>query len=188
MKIILGSSSKPRQEVLQEAGYVFDVISPDIDEKLIRTENFYDLPLLLAKAKAEALLEKVKEPALIVTGDQVVVCNNYLHEKPETKEEAETFFDRYANYPAETVSALVVTNTQTGKQVSGIDIARVFFNSIPKNIQEEYIATGIPFKHAGGFSPEHEAISSYIKEIQGALDSLKAMPLKLLEELMKKVK
>lgn len=74
-KVILGSSSKWRKEMLSKMGYTFDTMSPDIDEKgnwyytgqtllrlrclAIRDPNPHVLTLKIARAKAEALLPKV---------------------------------------------------------------------------------------------------------------------------------
>jgi septum formation protein len=56
MKIILGSSSPWRKEVLKSMGFDFKVLSPDIDEKAIRDVDPTQLTLQIARAKTEALL------------------------------------------------------------------------------------------------------------------------------------
>jgi septum formation protein len=58
-QIVLGSSSKWRKEVLQKLGYDFICMSPDIDEKAIRHPDPKEMTLMIAKAKAQALLPKV---------------------------------------------------------------------------------------------------------------------------------
>lgn len=188
MKIILGSSSKYRKAVLESNGYEFEIMSPDIDEKAIRTHDYYQLPLLIARAKADALIPKVSEDALVITSDQVVVCNNDLHEKPKDQEEAKVFLEKYSNgHPAETVSALVVTNTKNGKRVEGIDIAKVYYNPIPAMTVEEFIKNGDPFSKAGGFAIQSAILQPYQNRIEGTEDCVMGMPLELLEKLIKEV-
>ncbi|MBI2409924.1 Maf family protein [Candidatus Kaiserbacteria bacterium] len=100
MKIILGSSSKYRKRVLEENGYKFGIMIPDIDEKKIRTEDPYELPLMIAEAKAAALIPKIPDPALLITSDQIVVCDRQVYEKPQTEEEARSFLQKYSSgYP-----------------------------------------------------------------------------------------
>ena len=41
----------------------------------------------------------------------------------------------YAKAPACTVSGLVVTDVQTGKQVSGVDVAKQWFKPIPEEVR-----------------------------------------------------
>ena len=64
MKIILGSSSRWRKQILEQAGYTFKVMSPDIDEKAIRHADSEQLALAIANAKADKLLEQITEPAI----------------------------------------------------------------------------------------------------------------------------
>lgn len=71
MEIILGSQSKGRRGVLERAGYTFDVMSADIDERAIRRDDPKELTRALARAKADALLPKIVGQALLVTSDQM---------------------------------------------------------------------------------------------------------------------
>ena len=188
MKIILGSSSKYRKSVLEKAGYQFETMSPDIDEKAIRTKDYYQLPLLIARAKAAALTSRVSEPAILIASDQVVVCNNDLHEKPSSVEEARSFLQKYnAGHPPETVSAVVVVNTRTGKRAEGVDIAKCFFKPMPAEVMETFIKEGDPFSKAGGFSIQSDIMGPYLEKMEGTIDSVMGMPLALLEKLIKEV-
>jgi septum formation protein len=189
MKIILGSSSKSRRRILEEYGYTFEVMSPNINEDSIRTQDHHELPLILARAKSEALLKRILEPSLVITADQVTVCDTDLHEKPRTEDEARLFLQKYSNgkVPA-TVSALVVVNTQTRKIAEGVDIVNVYFKPLPDYVIEDFIKNGEPLTKSGGFAIESPILQPYIKKVEGSIDSVMGMPLKLLKELMEKVK
>ena len=113
-KIILGSSSPARKNVLEKLGYTFEIMAADIDERAIRDADPRKLTSKLANAKALALLEKIKFPALLITADQVVNCNGVIREKPETPQEARDFLKSYEKFPAETVNTVVVTDTVSG--------------------------------------------------------------------------
>jgi septum formation protein len=189
MKLILGSSSKSRRKILEDHGFQFEVMNPDIDEKEIRTINYYKLSSMLAHAKLDALIPRILTPSIVITTDQVVVCNNTLHDKPQTRDEVRAFFKKYSEgHPAETVSAVVVFNTQTGKRFDGVDIAKTYFSPIPEEIVEKFIDEGDPFSKAGGFAIQSDILEPYIKNIEGTKESIMGMPVHLLKELMKKVK
>lgn len=188
MKIILGSSSHGRKTELEERGYVFEIMKPGIDEKAIRTANNYELPLLLARAKLEALIPKISEPAIVITADQVVVCNGQLFEKPESPEEAKRFLSEYsAGHAGETVSALVVLNTVTGKRAEGIDIAKTFYRPIPDAVMDEYVLKEDPFSKSGGYFLESKILAPYLDRVEGGTDSVRGMPIQLLEKLFAEV-
>ncbi|MHB9019901.1 MAG: Maf family protein [Minisyncoccota bacterium] len=189
MKIILGSQSAGRKKILEDMGYEFDVLPSYIDEKLIRCDDPVKLTLTLAGAKADALLPKIKNSGgvILITSDQVVLCNGKILEKPANEREAREYIAMYAKYPAETVTSVVVINTVSGKRVEGTDIAKIWMDPIPKKIVDEYIATKDPFLHAGGFDQNYPLVSSYVRRIEGEPESVTGLPKKLTDELIKLV-
>ena len=78
-------------ELAKEIGFEFEIMSPDIDEKAIRSKNPEDLVMAIANAKADALVSKIKEPAILITSDQVVLCKDKIREKPVGEKEAREF-------------------------------------------------------------------------------------------------
>ncbi|MDO8594491.1 MAG: Maf family nucleotide pyrophosphatase [bacterium] len=189
MKIILGSQSENRKMVLEKAGYTFDVMVSNIDEKAIRHEDFYELPLRLAKAKAEALLPRIKEPSLLITADQVVVWNGELREKPANAKEARRYLETFSGseYPAECVNGITVMNTTTGKSITEREISKVFFSKIPQETIEVFLKEGIGFQKAGGFDANHPMIQPFIVRIEGTIESVLGLPLDVVERCMKEL-
>jgi len=187
MKLILGSGSITRKKILEEANYTFEVMSADIDEKTIRSTDFSKLPLLIAQAKAKALLTEIREEAILITADQVIVCNRELREKPESKEQAEEYLRSYAHYPAQTITGIVVTNTKTGKQASDTHIAKIHFKKIPDSVIATVLKDGRFMNVAGGFKVEDPLLEEYIDHIEGSIDSIRGLPLGLVEKLITEV-
>lgn len=188
MKVILGSQSRGRKAILERTGIDFEVMSADIDEKAIRFEEPEKLTLALANAKADALVKNIKEPAILVTSDQVVVADGKILEKPKDADEFREYAEIYKNHPAETVTAVVVTNTTSGKKVEGLDRARVWLNPLPEKVLNELIDEGDVFYRAGGFSIENPILKPFVKRIEGDEDSIMGLPLKLTIKLMDEIK
>jgi len=186
-KLILGSQSPGRKRVLEKMGYVFEVIRADIDEKAIRFDDPVRLTLALVNAKADALVAKIKEPAILIALDQVVICNNKILEKPADEKEAREYFAMYAIYPAETVTSVVVVNIANGKRVEGTDIAKIWIDKVPEDVVCRYIAEGNSFLCSGGFDHEHPLLLPYIKKIEGEPESVTGLPVALTESLIKLV-
>lgn len=70
--------------------FSFKQMQADIDEQALgdRSRNPQDLVLLLAQAKADALKARLPQTAgILITCDQVVVCNGEILEKPSDVEE-----------------------------------------------------------------------------------------------------
>ena len=168
-------------------GYEFDVMPSDIDEKAIRHEDPEKLTLLLARAKADALLAGITEPAILITSDQVGFCDGTILEKPENEDEAREFLTKYTKHSAKTITAVVVTNTENGKRAEGVDVAEVFFLPIPENVIEQYIKEGNALSQSGGFSTDHSMLVEYVARIEGEPESVIGLPVALTRKLIDSV-
>ena len=187
MKIILGSKSKGRKQILEEMGMDFEIMVSDIDEKAIRFDDAEKLVLALARAKAEALKPKIFQPAILITSDQVVVCNKKIIEKPDNEKQAREFLQGYSNFPARTVTSVVVINLKTGKQAETVDTAEVYFTPFSEDEITDLINEGEIFHLAGGFTVDGQKWEKHIQKIQGTRDSVMGLPKTITEKLIKKV-
>lgn len=191
MKIILGSSSAGRKlimtELAQEFGFDFEVMSPDIDEKSIRSDTPDDLVMAIANAKADVLVSKIKEPAILICSDQVVLFEGKIREKPVDEKEARGFLQSYVNIHPETIGAVVVVNTKTGKRVSRLQKSKIYFKPLPKEIIDEHIETGMALRGAGGFSVHDPILKDYIDHIDGGFDSASGLSKDLVKRLVAEV-
>ncbi|XP_059623656.1 uncharacterized protein LOC132266702 isoform X3 [Cornus florida] len=127
-KVILGSSSMARREILSEMGYEFTIMTADIDEKSIRKEKPEELVMVLAEAKADAILSRLQTTGhleedaystLLITADTVVVYEGIIREKPSSKEEARQFIKGYSGGHASVVGSVLVINLRTGTRKGG---------------------------------------------------------------------
>jgi len=184
LPLVLGSSSQFRKQVLHSFGLNFAVLNPAIDESLIRDVDPEFLALAIAKAKAEALIPRVSSPSIIITADQVVLVNKEIREKPKTPDEARRFLISYRTSPAETISAVSVYNTQTGKSAAGIDRAQVHLHNLSDEIIEAIISEGTIFYCAGGFAVEHPLMEPLVERINGERESVMGMPIALTARLL----
>lgn len=187
MKIILGSQSSGRKNILQKMGYKFDVMAADVDEKQIRFDDPKKLTLALANAKADALLPKIKKNVILITADIVVSCNGKILEKPVDEKEAREYLEMNSKYSVETVSSEVVINTKTGARVQGTDICKIWFKPFPRDVIDKYIATKDPFIHAGGFDIQHPLLAPYLDHFDGEVESIVGLSVVLTEKLIKSV-
>ncbi|KAI3978815.1 hypothetical protein MKX01_015990 [Papaver californicum] len=192
-KIILGSSSKARQEILTEMGYEFTILTADIDEKSIRMEKPEKLVVALAEAKAAAILsrlqlsdflEKDAEPTLLITADTVVVYEGAIREKPTNKEEARQFLKDYSGGLATVVGSVLVTNLKTGISKGEYDRVEVYFHDIPDEVIDNLIEEGTVLHVAGGLKLEHPLIWPFVETVMGATDSVMGLSKALVKQLI----
>ncbi|TYJ35989.1 hypothetical protein E1A91_A05G276800v1 [Gossypium mustelinum] len=193
-KIILGSSSIARRNILAEMGYEFSLMSADIDEKGIRKEKPEELVMALAEAKADSIVSKLQtmnnqdkdeKPTILIAADTVVVYEGVVREKPANEKEAREFIKGYSGGHAATVGSVIVTNLKTGFRKGEWDRVEIYFHEIPDEIIEKLIEEGAVLHVAGGLIIEHPLIMPYVKEVVGTTDSVMGLPKALTEKLIK---
>ena len=156
LPLVLGSSSKSRQKILEEHNITFTVLKPLIDEKSVAPQlvnSPSDYALAVAQAKMDSLIEKSKgnSPCIIVACDQVTSWNGIVREKPVDTEECRMFLRGYATKPAETHSGVVVFNTLNAKRAFAVDVAIQHFKPMPEEIIQKLIDKGLVMECCGGF-------------------------------------
>ncbi|XP_031261219.1 7-methyl-GTP pyrophosphatase isoform X1 [Pistacia vera] len=149
--------------------------------------------ILITADTAEAILNKLPigdhvreaEPTLLVTGDQVVVYEGVIREKPSSKEEARQFIKGYSGGQCATVGSVLVTNVKTGFRKGESDRVEINFHEIPDETIEKLIEEGVVLNVAGGLIIEHPLILPCVKQVVGTMDSVMGLPKALTEKLIK---
>ena len=92
--LILASKSAARRALLDQAGIAYDCEPAAIDEAAIRDAaqsegaSPDDIAVLLAEMKGERIAAKHND-AMIISSDQLLVCDGILYGKPKTFEQAQ---------------------------------------------------------------------------------------------------
>lgn len=189
LPVVLGSSSRHRRAVMEALGWQFSTASPDIDEKAIRDPDPRKMCAEIARAKAEALVGRLDRPGLLITSDQVCLFDGdggeEVREKPESPEEAKAFLRSYSGRSVRTLSALCVTNLESGQRAEGVHESRVCWLEIPPGIVDAVVRRGTVMESAGGFAVEDPDLRLLVDRIEGSFDSVLGLPVDLLCDLMR---
>ncbi|KAJ1380574.1 inosine triphosphate pyrophosphatase-like protein, partial [Ochromonadaceae sp. CCMP2298] len=156
MELVLGSSSSSRKQVFDQLQWKFSLMKADIDEKAIRHKDPLQMPLLIAQAKAAALIDRlaqsqgtqIQSPLILVTADQIVLYEDQVREKPETPEQAREFLRSYSRSTVRTISAVLVTHLPSGLSCGGVDVACVEWGVIGEEVVERVVQRGNIFSRS----------------------------------------
>jgi len=88
MRIVLGSKSPRRRELLAGLGVRFDVVDIDADESFPATISGGDIPIYISRAKAAAYCPQLSDDELLITADTIVWVDNQVLGKPADADEA----------------------------------------------------------------------------------------------------
>ena len=86
--IILGSQSPRRQELMQGLNLKFRVFIIDVDETYPQNLKREEIPVFIARKKADAYKDILKDNSLLITADTIVWLDGNVFGKPKDEEDA----------------------------------------------------------------------------------------------------
>ncbi|WP_026859506.1 Maf family protein [Jeotgalicoccus psychrophilus] len=181
MKLILGSQSPRRRELLTQAGLDYEILIPDADEKLITSSDPETKVIETAKLKSSVLT--VDNNSVLLTCDTVVSCNNKIYEKPATIKEARQMITTLSGSTHEVYSAAILKSRGFEEIIS--DCTKVTFYELSEAEIEQYINTKEPYDKAGGYGIQSFG-AVFVKEIQGDYNTVVGLPLAKVYRALKK--
>ncbi|CAH8278639.1 unnamed protein product [Arabidopsis lyrata] len=131
-KLILGSSSISRRQILTDMGYQFTLMSADIDEKSIRKEKPEELVLALAEAKADAIVSKLlttecaneEQPTVLIASDTAEAIMQQIADGDNIEEDKSTLLI--------TCDQVVVYEDAVREKPSSVEEAREYIRGYSK--------------------------------------------------------
>ena len=187
-KLILGSGSPRRKELLSALGFNFDVLVKDTDESFDPLMSPYDVPAFLAEKKAKAILPFIPSDAIVLCADTVVVLDQEILGKPGTAEQAFEMLDRLSGRSHEVITGVCVASGE--HQVIHAERTKVFFQEIPSQAISYYVDHFKPFDKAGSYGIQEWIGHHFVERIHGSYANVMGLPThciaKMLETLEQK--
>ena len=162
-KLVLGSSSPYRKELLQRLGIPFECISADIDESRKEGEPPQALCVRLAREKALKVKELAPE-AIVIGSDQVAVLGECILGKPHTRERAIEQLSAMQGQTVYFLTALCVVG-EKGEIFETMVPTVVTMKKLSQSTIEHYLDREQPFNCAGSAKIEKLGIA-LMKEVQ----------------------
>lgn len=151
--VVLASSSRYRQLLLERLGIPFMVVSPELDERALHLETPSELARRLAKMKAQAVRAQYPE-ALIIGSDQVAVLDGQILRKPGNRKENIAQLLRASGRCVQILTSVCLLNACTGCTQVDLVPTTVHFRPLSADQIECYVNREQPFDCAGGFKSE----------------------------------
>ncbi|MBP6616999.1 MAG: septum formation inhibitor Maf [Burkholderiaceae bacterium] len=152
-RLVLGSTSRYRRELMQRLCIPFDVAAPDVDETPQDGESPHDLACRLALAKARAVAA-LHPDAVVIGSDQVADLDGEPLGKPGTHERAVAQLRRMRGRTVVFQTAVAVVCQDTGFAQTDLAAVRVVFRNLSDAEIETYLRTEQPYDCAGSAKSE----------------------------------
>jgi septum formation protein len=147
-RLILGSTSRYRQELLARLRLPFEVVAPQVDETALPGEAPAALAQRLALAKALAVARRYPD-ALVIGADQVADLDGEAIGKPGNHERAVAQLRRMRGRSVVFQTALAVSCRATGFEQQRLAAVRVVFRDLDDREIEHYLRIEQPYDCAG---------------------------------------
>lgn len=184
-RLILGSSSPFRRELLEKLDLSFECDSPDIDETPLKNEKPEDMVARLAKAKAMAIAERNPQ-SIIIASDQCATLDGEIIGKPGDHEGAVTQLQKASGRCVTFYTSLCVYNGQSEVSEEVVEPFYVYFRELTDQQIENYLKKEEPYNCAGSFKSEGLGISLFERLEGNDPNTLIGLPLIQLIRMLEK--
>ena len=183
-RIVLGSTSGYRAELLRRLLPDFEQVAPNTDESPLPNEAPAARALRLAIAKADAAARNHGD-ALVIGSDQVAEVDGLILDKPGTGERASAQLAASSGRIVHFHTALCLLDARHGRRHTHVDHTQVRFRVLQAAEIERYVEREQPLDCAGSFKCEGLGISLFEAIDNADPSALIGLPLIALARLLR---
>ncbi|MDP4838090.1 MAG: Maf family nucleotide pyrophosphatase [Algoriphagus sp.] len=182
-KIILGSNSPRRQELLRGLELDFEVRVHPIEEDIPTDLPAQYAAAYLSKLKADAFLT-LQESELLITADTVVIDGDKVLGKPMDEEEAFEMLKRLSGATHTVITAVTLKDKKYSITLE--DEAKVTFRHLDQEEIRHYLKYYQPYDKAGAYGIQEWIGFVGVSSITGSYFTVMGFPLHLVYAQLKK--
>ena len=183
--IVLASNSPRRKELMSGLGvdYVVKTL-PDVDESYPDTLQGEEIPLYIAKEKADAYIPMMQPDELIITADTIVWLDGKVLGKPKDREDAIRMLRKLSGASHQVITGVCLTTK--GWQNSFTVTTDVTFAVLSEEEIVYYVDKYSPMDKAGAYGVQEWIGFIGVESISGSYYNVMGLPVqKLYRELIK---
>ena len=173
-KIILGSNSKRRKEILLKMGINFIVRSYNDNEKVPKKIMAEDHCTFLAKKKSDALKKQLNENEILITADTTVVIDNIVLNKPKDSQNACEMLRKISGKEHLVITGVCLADNI--KQFIFSEKTKVRFQKLNEEEIQYYIKKYQPFDKAGSYGIQEWIGLIGVESIDGSYTNVVGLP------------
>jgi septum formation protein len=174
MKLVLGSESPRRKELLSTLGYMFRTLSPNADEIIPDGISITEVPIKLAQLKASILMSQLHQNEIVICADTIVALDNQIFGKPLDFIEAANILTILSGKTHCVYTGVNIRSHQ--KSISFVEKTEVTFTTLTKNQIEYYIQEFKPFDKAGAYGIQDWIGATAVEKINGSYTNVIGLP------------
>ena len=183
-KLILASNSPRRRELLAGLGFPFEVrVLPDIDESYPQSLSGGDIPLYIARAKADAYRAQLEPGDLLITADTIVWVDGQVLGKPRDYDEACHMLRLLSGRIHQVFTGVAITALQ--RQASFTCRTDVTFDTLSEDEIRHYVSHYRPYDKAGAYGVQEWIGYIGVTRLEGSYFNVMGLPIQRLYQALK---
>jgi septum formation protein len=183
-RIVLGSSSPRRRELLTACGIEFKIESPDIDEKVLDGESPKSLVERLSGQKGLSIANR-NQDAWVIAADTVVASGSQILGKPVDKNDAERMLNMLQGAWHTVWGGIAIINLQRKIEEVYSYNSEVLMRPLSATEIKAYINTGEPMDKAGSYAIQGVG-AALVSEVRGSYSNVVGLNIQALLLLLTK--
>jgi septum formation protein len=186
--LILASRSPRRRQLLEQAGYAFEVLRPDesAEDDALPGEPPERLVARLARQKAANVAERLAGGAAIVIGcDTVAECDGEILGKPRDEAHARGILERLSGREHRVVSGLCLWPVPGGEPSVDVAVTRLRMDRLSAEQLSSYLRGGGWRGKAGAFG--YQDGLDWVHVLQGSESNVVGLPMELFERMLRAI-
>jgi len=173
-RIVLASQSPRRKQLLEWAEIEFDIIVPQTDESFPPGMSVNDLPIHIAREKAQSIRAELSHERIILAADTVVVLDQRVIGKPKDRSHAIQILQALSGNRHQVITGVVILKGE--KEISFADVTDVVFHHLTIEQIQFYVDKYQPYDKAGAYAIQEWIGVIGIKSISGDFYNVMGLP------------
>jgi septum formation protein len=185
-KVVLASNSPRRKELLGGLGIGYEVKTmPDIDESYPDGLCMEEVPVYIARSKADAYRPLMQPDELIITADTIVWLDGVVMGKPKDEEKARDMLRRLSGQTHQVVTGVCLTTID--RQQSFATVTDVTFDRLTEEEITHYVSRYQPMDKAGAYGIQEWIGYVGVRSIKGSYFNVVGLPIQRLYQELKRL-
>jgi septum formation protein len=188
MRLILASASPRRAELLRAAGYEFETLAVDVDERVHPGEAPADYVRRLAMEKSARAVDRVgiqvSRASVTLGADTAVVVDSTVLGKPGRDDEARWMLRLLAGRQHRVLTGISLRSGPL--EVGDVEATTVWFAPLTDLDIDWYVASGEGKDKAGGYAIQGLA-SRFVPRIEGSYSNVVGLPVHRVARLLTEI-
>lgn len=183
-KIKLASNSPRRRELLSGLGIAYEVkILPGIDESYPDTLKGEEIPVYIAREKAEAYRADLQSDELIITADTIVYVDGQVLGKPTDEADAREMLRTLSGRTHQVITGVCITTAELQKTFAAV--TEVTFDALAEEEIDFYVSRFRPMDKAGAYGVQEWIGFIGVSGLKGSYFNVMGLPVQRLYKELK---